>query len=134
MRTVRLLVTLAALGLTAALLLPGLGCRKSSADLDVKAPRSTKEAAAQLEAAFANEDAETKAQASQAAAALRQGQYEKAVVTLQAMRARQAGTLKEGLAVHNSLVSLEVAIVEAMDGGNQDAKRAFQLLRQLKGH
>jgi uncharacterized protein YicC (UPF0701 family) len=133
MRTVRLLVTLVALGLAAALLLPGLGCRKSSTEPDLKAPRSTKEAAAQLEATFANEDAETKAQASQAAAALRQGQYEKAILTLQTMRARQGASLKQGLAVHNSLVSLEVAIVEAMDAGNQDAKRAYQLLRQLKG-
>lgn len=133
MKTVRLLITLAALGSAAVLLLPGLGCRKSDTDLDLKVPRSTKEAATRLEAAFANEDAETKTQASQAAAALRQGQYEKAVVTLMAMRARPTGTLQQGLAVHNSLVSLEVTIVEAMDGGNQDAKRAYQLLRQLKG-
>jgi len=134
MRTIRLPVTLAAVGLAAALLLPGLGCRKSSAELDLKLPGSTKEAATRLEAAFANEDAETKAQAGQAAAALRQGQYEKAVVTLMAMRARPTGTLQQGLAVHNSIVSLEVTIVEAMDAGNQDAKRAYQLLRQLKGH
>jgi len=133
MNTIRPLKALVVLALAAALLLPELGCRKSSLEPGSKAPRSIKEAAAQLEAAFAGADAETKAQAGEAAAALRQSQYEKAVMSLQLVRARQNGTLEQGLAVQNTLVTLQAELAEAIEAGNADAKRAFQLLKDTSG-
>ncbi len=63
---------------------------------------------------------------------MRKGDYEKAIVALQVMRNAKDITLEQGLAIHNSAVAMEVRLINAMDAGDPNAKRAYQLLKELK--
>ena len=120
------------LALGAALLL-GLGaCRKSDEDQAYKAVRTPKEAAAQLEQAFADASPDAKQNAGLAAQAMRSGDYEKAVMSLQALRRSGSVNLQQGLAIQGTIVALETTLIEAMDAGNANAKRAYELLKQMK--
>jgi hypothetical protein len=67
-----------------------------------------------------------------ASAALREGQYEKAVVALQVTRSTTNLTLEQGLAVHNSLVTLEANLINAAASGDANAQRAYDLLKKSK--
>ena len=93
---------------------------------------SPKQAASQLDQAFANSTAEVKQNASSASDALRQWDYEKAVVSLQAVRDRPGITLEQGLAIHGSVVTMEERLIRGMEAGDERAKRAYQLLKQMK--
>jgi len=119
-------------GLGAALLLGLSGCGKSDEDQAYKSVRTPKEAASQLEQAFANASPEVKQDASLAAQAMRAGEYEKAVLSLQAVRSSGSVNLQQGLAIHSSIVALENKLVSAMEAGDPNAKRAYELLRQIK--
>jgi hypothetical protein len=117
---------------SAALLLLQGGCSKSKSDSDYKVAETPKEAATQLERAFQNTVPEVQQSVTTASQALRTGDYEKAVVTLQVIRSREGLTLNQGLAIHSSMVALEGKLIYAMEAGDQNARRAFELLKQLK--
>ena len=120
------------LALGAALLL-GLGaCRKSDEDQAYKAVRTPKEAASQLEQAFTDASPDAKQNAGLAAQAMRSGDYEKAVMSLQALRRSGSVNLQQGLAIQGAIVALETTLIEAMEAGNANAKRAYELLKQMK--
>ena len=106
-------------------------CRRASDD-DLKLADSPKEAASQIERAFAGADPAVKQAADAAADAMRQGEYEKAVVSLQVVRAAPSVTMDQGLAVHSSTVALEVRLASAVQAGDENAKRAYQLLKAMK--
>jgi len=118
--------------LAAALMILLPGCSRSTDTASEVVPRNPKEAASQLQRVFATAPAEVKQNADIASQALRKGDYEKAVVALQVMRNGKDITLEQGMAIHNSAVALEVNLVNAMDAGDQNAKRAYQLLKELK--
>ena len=127
MKTPVLALSVLVLGLS---LLAFSGCSRGAKD--GLTARNPKEAASQLETAFANADAEAKAQAREASEAMRRAEYEKALVSLTAIRGRENATLEQGMAVHGSLVSLEKSLIEAMAAGEPNAKRAYELLKALK--
>jgi len=41
-------------------------------------------------------------------------------------------TFEQGLAVHNSVVAMERQLVNAADAGDENAKRAYKILKELK--
>lgn len=119
------------LGLVGGLL---TGCGGSD---DATGAISPKEAATQLDEAFvASGDESTTDEVHlsvrTAAEALREGNYEKAVVALEVTRQAPSLTLEQGLAVHNSLVSLEQNLMNAAAAGDANARRAYELLRKAK--
>jgi hypothetical protein len=114
-----------------ALVLPQ-GCSKSGDASREAAPRNPKEAASQLQQVFQNAAPEIKQNSDIASAALRTGDYEKAVITLQVMRGRTNITLEQGLAIHHSVVAMEGKLVNAMEAGDENAKRAYRLLKEMK--
>ncbi|PYK98654.1 MAG: hypothetical protein DME19_11655 [Verrucomicrobia bacterium] len=108
------------------------GCSKSGDGSRQAAPRNPNEAASQLGQAFVRAAPEIKHNADLASEAMRKGDYEKAVVALQVIRSSTNITLEQGLAIHNSVVAMEGKLIRAMDAGDENAKRAYQLLKELK--
>lgn len=107
------------------------GCGKSGSDAPAIA-KSPKEAATQLEQAFQGADPALQDNVAVVAEALRRKEYERAVVSLETVRARENVSLQQGLAVHSSMVVLESELIAAMQAGDPDARRAYALLKQLK--
>jgi outer membrane PBP1 activator LpoA protein len=108
------------------------GCRKPDKDAVLAAPRSPREAASQIEQAFVQAQPELKQNATVASTALRSGDYEKAVVSLMTVRSSEKLTPEQGLAVHHSMVAMEGRLIRAIEAGDENAKRAYQLLKELK--
>jgi hypothetical protein len=113
----------AAIGLlTATLLLAG--CGKSEPDPITVVPRNPAEAATQVEQVFRDAPAPIQEAATQASEAMRRGDYEQAVVSLQIAKQQEAITVQQGVAIHNSMV--------AMESGDPQAKQAYEILRRMK--
>ncbi|MCC7374152.1 MAG: hypothetical protein IT581_05830 [Verrucomicrobiales bacterium] len=108
------------------------GCGRSGADADLKLPETTAQAAEQVEDVFANAEPAMKETATAASEAVRQGNYEKAVVALQALKNREPANMQQGLAVHGYMVTLEAQLISASESGDENAKRAYEMLRKLK--
>ena len=117
-----------------ALILVVGGCSKSDGDSGKIIATNPKEAASQLERAFANSNPDAKKNADVASEALRKGDYERAVVSLQAIRSGGNITLEQGVAIHSSVVALESKLITAMESGDENAKKAYELLKQFKRH
>ncbi len=111
----------------------GFGCGSGAkSEADLKLPATPAEAAAQVEEVFATSEPVAKENAAAAAEAVRTGNYEKAVVALQSLKARPEATLNEGLAVHGYLVTLEAKLINDAAAGDEKAQRAYELLRKMK--
>ena len=67
-----------------------------------------------------------------AAEALRVGDFEKAVVSLQHTKTAESLTLQQGMAVHSSVVLLEQQLIQAASAGDQKAQQAYNLLKAMK--
>ena len=108
------------------------GCGKSDETTGAAIPRNPQEAASQLQTVFAKAAPDIKQTADTASNAMRKGDYERAVVALQVIRSGTNVTFEQGLAVHNSVVAMERKLVNAADAGDENAKRAYRLLKELK--
>ena len=121
---------LAAVAFSALLWATGCGRKESLDGVQISTPQ---QAAGQLEQAFGNEaSADVKQNARVASEALRQGDFEKAVISLQAVRSSDKVTLDQGLAVHGTTVMLESRLIQAIESGDPKAKRAYELLKAMK--
>ena len=107
------------------------GCSKST-EAETGIAKTPEQAASQMEQAFASADAKTRELAAATSEALRKSEYENAVVSLQTMRASQETTPDQRRAVYNSAVTLEARLISAMESGDKNAERAYQLLKELK--
>lgn len=111
----------------------GAGCSKQSASPAERAtPPKPKEAASQLDQAFAGANTQAKSQASTASQALQSADYEKAAVSLQTIKEQGNLTVEQGMAVHNSMISLEQKLISAMEAGDPNAKRAYEQLKRSR--
>jgi hypothetical protein len=111
-----------------------VGCGKTQSDSGQVQPATPAQAAGQLERAFAQAPSELRANAETASQALRAGEFEKAVVALQSVREVEGVTLDQGLAIHGCVVTLEERLIRSMEAGDENAKRAYELLRRMKRH
>jgi hypothetical protein len=108
------------------------GCGKSP-EAEAGMARTPEQAASQMEQAFAQADAKTKELATAMSEALRKSQFENAVVSLQTMRAANTETTPDQrVAMYSSAVTLEARLISAMEAGDKNAERAYQLLKALK--
>jgi hypothetical protein len=108
-----------------------IGCAKSP-EAEAGMARTPEQAASQMEQAFSNADAKTKELATATSEALRKNEYENAVVSLQTIRANEEITPDQRLAIYSSAVTLEARLIGAMQAGDKNAERAYQLLKTLK--
>jgi hypothetical protein len=129
-KLMRIGIGTSALGLASIIVLAG--CGKGNGGQDQVMVTDPQQAASQLERAFAASSPEVQQDAGMASEALRKGEYEKAVVSLQAIRTKENLTLDQGLAVHSSVVSMEQRLIQAMEAGDEQARRAYQMLKQMK--
>jgi hypothetical protein len=95
-------------------------------------PENPKEAAAQVEQVFSDALPPVREAATEASEAMRRGDYEQAVVSLQKAKNQEAITLQQGMAIHNSMVAMEASLIRAMESGDPQAKQAYEILRRLK--
>lgn len=111
-----------------------VGCGKpKDAPTQISAtPAKPKEAASQLDQAFVGAEPEVKTVANVASEALKTADYESAVQSLQIIRERGSLSVDQGMAVHNSMVSLEARLITAMAQGDQNAKRAYEQLKKTR--
>ena len=108
------------------------GCRKSGDDLSEAVPRNPNEAASQLQKVFEAAAPEIKQTVSVVSEAMQKEDYEKAVVSLQIIRSGKNITLEQGLAIHNSELAMRRRILSRMEAGDENAKRAYKILKELK--
>jgi len=126
-------LTYRAMMLSAALLCLVTGCGEKASPLaEMAAPAKPKEAATQLERAFAGANAEIKSFSTAASQALQTADYEGAVQSLQMIKEKGGLTPDQGLAVHSSMVSLEAKLISAMSAGDANAKRAYEQLKKAR--
>ena len=123
---------IAAFRLAVAVILVMSGCRRSGDAVREAVPRDPKEAASQLQRVFESAPPDLKRNVDVASEAMRKGDYENAIVALQVIRNGQNVTLEQGIAIHHSAVAMEAKLINAMDAGDENAKRAYQLLKELK--
>ena len=107
------------------------GCGKAP-DAEAGLAGTPEQAASQVESAFSNADAKTKELATAISEALRKNEFENAVVSLQTIRDSEEITPDQRLAIYSSAVTLEARLITAMEGGDKNAERAYQLLKALK--
>ena len=108
------------------------GCGKSEPDPAAVVPRTPKEAATQVEQVFRDAPPPVQEAATQASEAMRRGDYEQAVVSLQVAKQQEAITVQQGMAIHNSMVAMEASLIRAMEAGDPQAKQAYEILRRMK--
>lgn len=113
------------------LILSSAGCGKSP-DTDPAKAQTPAQAGSGLDQAFQSASAPLKESASLAAEAMRKGEYEKAIVSLHTARQATNITLEQGLAIHSSMVTLERDLINAIERGDENAKKAYELLRRTK--
>lgn len=111
------------------LLLVACGRQDASERVVVTNP---KEAATGLEASFQNAPESVRENVRLASEAMRQAQYEQAIISLGAVREQATMTLDQGMAIHGAAVSMESELIAAMQAGDPNAKRAYALLRAMK--
>jgi hypothetical protein len=117
--------------LAAALLVAATGCSKSPKEITTTAaPPQPKEAASQIQQAFTAAPVEVKKSAEVVSESLRTANYEQAVKSLQVIRAGQNLTFEQGMAVHNSERALVAKLLVAMEAGDPNAKRAYEMLKK----
>lgn len=111
------------------------GCSRKpadAADAPSVTPPKPKEAATQIQQVFANANTEVKAVADVASQAMRTADYEGAVESLAVIKRQANLTPEQGMAIHNSMVSLEAQLIAAMNAGDANAKRAYELLKKAR--
>lgn len=113
---------------SACVLLPG--CSRSNEEMPLA--KTPEQAASQIEDAFAGANATTRQVAAAASEAMRKGEYEKAIVSLETVKSATNVTLDQGFAIHSSTVALEQRLISAMEAGDKNAERAYQMLKAFK--
>ena len=117
----RLLSMLAVIGLA------GCGAGDDTAPIT-----TTAQAVHQLDRAFSGAPDSFRKAATDASNALHAGNLGKAVEALGALRSSEGVTVDQGLAVHNTMVMLESTLLQKVESGDTEARKAYGLLKQLK--
>ena len=108
-----------------------IGCGKSSEVVAVSAaPPKPAEAATQLQQAFKSASPEAKTHADTVSAALQSANYEQAIRAIQTIKTRANLTMDQGMAVYNSERALEAKLIAGVAAGDQNAIRAYELLKK----
>ena len=91
-----------------------------------------KEAVAKVQAAYSGADAATKQLITSMSDAVNKGDYEQAVVSLTTLRSVPATTPEQQGAVIDSARAIEAKLLRAIESGDKNAERAYQLMKEMK--
>ena len=118
----------------ASFLLATVGCGKSNPEdaTPSAAPPKPQAAATELQHAFVNARPEVQKPVQEAAQALQSANYEQAIKSLETVRVRPGLTPEQNMAIHNSSRSLETRLIAAMEAGDPNAKRAYEMLKKSR--
>lgn len=108
------------------------GCGMSEDERLARVPKNMSEAASELEQVFANADSATKENASIATRALREGEYDKAVVSIMSIKNQDNLSFEQGMILRNSMVTLQRDLMSAAEDGDRNAVKAIELLGRMK--
>jgi hypothetical protein len=128
MRTTTMIVCITLSGLIA---LSGCG-KKEAKNEPTATPAKPREAATQLQQAFVAAEPEVKSVANAASQALQTSDYESAVQSLEMIKQKGNLSVDQGMAVQNSMISLEARLIAAMGAGDANAKRAYEQLKRAR--
>ena len=95
-------------------------------------PQKPEQAATQLEQVFVAAEPDLKQVADVASDALQKADYQAAVHSLQTIKERGGLTIDQGIAVQNSMISMEARLISAAAAGDQNAKRAYEQLKKSR--
>ena len=112
-------------------LLLAVGCGKSS-ETEGFVAKSPEQAASALDQAFTAASAPVKQDVFAVSEALRKRDYEKAIVSLHTVQQAPGITMEQGMAIKNSSVLLESELIRAMENGDKNAEKAYQLLKRTR--
>lgn len=104
------------------------GCGKSG-EMTAE-PLKPAKAVSQLQQAFAGAPAEVQQPVQLASQALQSTNYEQAIQSVRALRARRDLTADQSLAIYSCSRTLEDRVIAAMVAGDPNAKRAYEMLRK----
>ena len=89
-------------------------------------------AADHLSEAFAGSDSSLQKHAKAASEAMRKKKYRDALISLQEIKlSGKVKDVNEGIAVRDSLINLEQELIYAMEDGDPNAAKAYQLLKRV---
>jgi hypothetical protein len=103
-------------------------CGKS----EVASTPAPKEAVAKVQQAYAGADPATKQVITSMSDAVNKGDYEQAVVSLTTLRSVPATTPEQQGAVIDSARAIEAKLLRAIESGDKNAERAYQLMKEMK--
>jgi len=109
------------------------GCNKSPKETTASAtPLPPKEAANQIQKAFSAANVEVKTTATAFSEAIRTADYPKAIHAIETIKTRKDLTFEQGVAVYNSEVALEAALLARVAANDPAAKQAYEELKKSK--
>jgi len=125
--------TLGRASLIMAIILSASACNKSPNDTKAATiPLPPKEAANQIQKAFSAANVEVKTTATAFSEAIRTADYPKAIHAIETIKTRKDLTFEQGVAVYNSEVALETALLARVAANDPAAKQAYEELKKSK--
>jgi len=96
-----------------------------------RVPKTSKSAATQLEQAFADvPNPESRQLSSDLALAIRDQNYNEAIKALGALRTQRVENMNQAMAIENAMRRLQADILQAMEAGDPNAKRAWMAMKK----
>ena len=93
---------------------------------------SPQQAVTRVQEAYSGADATTKQVITSMSDAVNKGDYEQAVVSLTTLRSVPATTPEQQGAVIDSARAIEAKLLRAIEAGDKNAERAYQLMKEMK--
>ena len=108
------------------------GCGMGEEDEGWRTSKSVDGAADHLSDAFVDSNNNLKKHAKDASEAMRKKKYRSALISLQEIKlSGEVGSAKEGMAVRDSLVNLEEELIYAIENGDPNAQKTYDLLKKI---
>lgn len=106
-----------------------VGCGDPAEQNYKRSSKTSAEAADHLTEAFASSKA--KKHAAAASQSLKNGEYKKAIVSIQLLKTTPGMTLDQGIAIRDYLNNLSRELSEQAEDGDPKAKEALSMLREI---
>lgn len=107
-----------------------VGCGESDDGL-LRQSKSVDGAADHLSDAFKGADSESLKNAGIASAAIKKGQFQKALYAIETIKAKPDVSFDQGVAINDSLINLERELIYRVEDGDPKAIAAYELLKRI---
>jgi hypothetical protein len=107
-----------------------IGCGDSDAG-HIRKSTSVDGAADHLSDAFEGADGDSLKNAGIASAAIKKGQFQKALYAIETIKAKPDVSFDQGVAINDSLINLERELIYRAEDGDPKAIAAYELLKRI---